>query len=420
MSATAFILKRTSTSEEADKLTSFSIDQLTTLVEAISEDVIRWRRHLHEYPELSFQEEQTSQFVFDTLSTFPNLELSRPTKTSVMARLVGDKPGRTLAIRADMDALPITEENTFEFASKNPGVMHACGHDGHTAMLLGTAKILSNLTEYLSGEIRFIFQHAEELHPGGAVEMVEAGVMEGVDLIIGIHLRSLIEVGKVGVAAGPINAASDRWDITIFGKGGHAAAPHSTVDSVVVAGEVISNLQHIVSRNKDPLDPLVLSVTKITGGTAYNVIPGTVEMSGTVRTYNPELRERVPEMMERVIKGVTEAHGATYAFDYRKGYRPLINDETVSRMVREGLLEVFGEDAVYTSKPGMGGEDFSGFLQVVPGTFFHVGAGNVEKNIVYPHHHPKFTVDEDSLPIGVKAFVHLALKLTDSTFVSGR
>lgn len=289
--------------------------------------------------------------------------------------------------------------------------MHACGHDGHTAMLLGTAKILSGLKDQIQGEIRFLFQHAEELHPGGAVEMVEAGVLDGVDMVIGIHLRSLTDVGLVAVSPGPINAASDRFDITIVGKGGHAAHPHTSVDSVAVAAQVVANLQHIVSRNADPLDPLVLTVTKIHGGTAYNVIPATVELGGTVRSYNPNLRETVPELMERVIQGVTEAHGATYTFDYRKGYLPLVNDEQVSTLVQESLIEAFGEERVQQSKPGMGGEDFSGFLQQVPGTFFHVGAGNVAKDIVYPHHHPRFTIDEDALSVGVKAFVHVAFKL---------
>lgn len=386
-------------------------ENLDLLVADVSDAVVEWRRHLHKNPELSFEEVNTSQFIFDTLQSFGGLEITRPTPTSVMARCIGSLPGKTLAIRADMDALPILEENSFEFASDLPGVMHACGHDGHTAMLLGAAKILSGFKEQINGEIRFLFQHAEELFPGGGEQMVEAGVMDDVDMVIGIHLRSSMEVGKIGVSAGPINAAPDTFDIQIIGKGGHAAYPHTTIDSVAIAAQVVSNLQHIVARNTDPLDRLVVSVTKIIGGTAYNVIPGAVSLAGTVRSYNPELRVSVPALMERIIKGVTEAHGATYQFSYEKGYRPVVNDESLSQIVEETLIETFGAEVVQKSKPTMGGEDFSAFQQKAPGTFFHVGAGNEEKGIVYPHHHPRFTIDEGSLPIGVKAFVHLAFKL---------
>jgi amidohydrolase len=381
-----------------------------SLVEQVTEDVVQWRRYLHKNPELSFEEEKTSQFVYDTLASFGGLELSRPTKTSVVARLKGSFPGPVLAIRADMDALPITEENNFDFASKTPGKMHACGHDGHTAMLLGTAKILSGLADKIRGEVRFIFQHAEELFPGGAQQMVDAGVMEGVDSVIGIHLWSPLEVGKIAVRSGPLMAAPDTFYITICGKGGHAAQPHATVDPIVIAAQVVTNLQHIVSRNTDPLDPLVLSVTQFHAGTAHNIIPETVELNGTVRSFKPELRTEVPRLMEQIVKGITEAHGATYEFRYEQGYRPVINDEAVTEKVRQALIEVFGEDVVIEGEPHMGGEDFSAYQSVTPGTFFNVGAGNVEKGIVYPHHHPKFTIDENSLPIGVEAFVGIVLK----------
>jgi amidohydrolase len=386
-------------------------DMLNTMVEEVTRDVTNWRRHLHQNPELSFEEEKTAQFVYDTLSTFEGLELSRPTKTSVVARLHGGKPGRVLAIRADMDALPIPEENTFEFTSRNPGVMHACGHDGHTSMLLGTARILSGLRDRIEGEVRFLFQHAEELFPGGAEEMVQAGVMDGVDTVIGIHLWAPMEVGKIAVGAGPMMAAPDTFTIRVIGKGGHAAQPHLTVDSIAVGAQIVTNLQHVVARNMDPLDPLVLSVTKFIGGTADNVIPGAVELTGTVRSFKPELRDSVPALMERIVKGVTEAHGASYEFQYQKGYRPVINDEQVTERLQASLVEAFGEDVVVPAVPTMGGEDFSAFMQKAPGTFFYVGAGNVEEGIVYPHHHPRFTIDENALPMGVKAFVSAAFHL---------
>jgi amidohydrolase len=385
---------------------------LDALVEEVSEEVVAWRRYLHRNPELSFQEEETARFVYETLQTFGNtLELSRPTPTSVVARLIGAKPGPTLAIRADIDALPIEEENDFEFVSRNPGVMHACGHDGHAAMLLGTAKILSEMRDCIRGEVRFLFQHAEELYPGGAQQMVDEGVMEGVDVVIGTHLWAPLEIGKIGVAYGAMMGSPDTFWITIKGKGGHGAMPHQAVDSIAIGAQVVTNLQHVVSRNTDPIDDVVVSVTKFTGGTTHNVIPGCVEMLGTVRTLDPEVRKKVPEFMERVVKGITEAHGASYEFKYQFGFRPVVNDEEVTRTIEETVQEVFGEETLELVRPNLGGEDFSALQQAAPGTFFWVGAGNKEKGITYPHHHPRFTIDEDALPYGVKMFLNATFKL---------
>jgi amidohydrolase len=385
--------------------------KLNNLVDAVKEQVIRWRRYLHQHPELSFHEEKTAQFVYETLESFGNLELSRPTKNSVMARLIGSQPGKVLAIRADMDALPIEEANDVEYKSQNPGVMHACGHDGHTAMLLGAAKILSELKDEIKGEVRFLFQHAEEVAPGGAEEMVAAGVMDGVDMVIGQHLWSAMETGKIGVTYGPMMAAPDTFWITIHGEGGHAALPQQTIDAIAIGAQVVTNLQHIVSRNTDPLDNLVISVTQFHGGTTHNVIPGTVEMQGTVRSFDPKVRDMAPELMERVIRGITEAHGASYTFKYERGYRPVINDANVTRVIEETVLELFGEEALERMKPNMGGEDFSAFQQKAPGCFFFTGAGNEAKGITYPHHHPNFNIDEDALERGVKMFVSAAFKL---------
>jgi amidohydrolase len=399
--------------QEGDK--TIATATFDDLVEDVRAEVVGWRRHLHRNPEVSYHEEATSRFVYETLESFGGLELSRPTKTSVVARLVGEGAprGRTLAIRADMDALPIQEENDFEFASQKPGVMHACGHDGHTAMLLGTAKILSEMRDRIRGEVRFLFQHAEELSPGGGEELVEAGVMDGVDLVIGAHLWSQLPLGKIGVTYGPMMAAPDIFEVTIEGKGGHAAMPHQVVDSIAIGAQVVTNLQHVVSRETDPIDDVVVSVTKFSGGTTHNVIPGTVEMVGTIRTLDPEVRERVPELMERVIKGVTEAHGASYKFRYKPGYRPVINDEEVTRVIEETVKAVFGEGALEIMPPNMGGEDFSAYQQRAPGTFFYVGAGSEEKGIVHPHHHPRFTIDEDALGYGMKMFVNATFRLMD-------
>jgi amidohydrolase len=388
-------------------------ESVRALLDSVADDVIQWRRHLHKHPELSFQEEKTAQFVYDRLQSFGNLELSRPTKTSVVARLVGAQPGPVIGLRADMDALAIQEENDFPFASAVPGVMHACGHDGHTAMLLGAANVLSRLQDQIRGEVRFIFQHAEEMHPGGAREMVEAGVAEGVDAMLAIHLMSSVPVGKIGLAYGPVTANSDRFDITIQGRGGHASTPHSAIDPVAIGAQVIANLQQIVSRNTDPLEQLVISVTNFHGGTgAYNVIPDKAELRGSVRSFSQAVREAAVKRMEQIVKGITEAHGAAYSFDYRYGYASVVNDEQVTRAVEELIVEEWGEQALLRMPPMMGGEDFSAFAARVPSCYICLGAGNAEKGIVYPHHHPRFTVDEDALRDGVALFVRGALKWT--------
>lgn len=389
-------------------------NSIQAIIDAVKDEVITYRRYLHQNPELSFEEEKTSQYIYDQLQSFGNIELTRPTKTSVVGRIIGAAPGKVVAIRADMDALPIQEENDVEYASTNPGVMHACGHDGHTAMLLGAAKVLSSLKDQLHGEIRLLFQHAEELFPGGAEEMVQAGVMDGVDTVIGAHLWSPLEIGKIGIVYGPMMASPDTFYLTVNGKGGHAALPHQTVDSIAVASQVVTNLQHIVSRNTDPLDNLVLSVTKFIGGTTHNVIPGSVEICGTVRSFDPDLRKEVPKLMERVIKGITEAHGAAYEFNYEFGYRPVINDARVTEVLEATVAEVYGEEAIDKMKPNMGGEDFSAFQQVTEGSFFYIGAGNPEKNADFPHHHARFEIDEESLEKGVNLFVYSAIKLLEA------
>ncbi len=370
--------------------------------------VVQWRRHLHQQPELSFHEEETARFVHETLEGFGGLEITRPTATSVLARLVTGRPGPILAMRADMDALPIAEDTGLPFASANRGVMHACGHDGHTATLLGAVKQLLAMRDQLRGELRFIFQHAEEVYPGGAEEMVQRGVMDGVDRVIGAHLWASLEVGKVGVVEGAAMAAPDTFWITVRGKGGHGAIPQQTVDPIAVAAQVVTNLQHVVARSVDPIDSAVLSVTQFHAGTAHNVIPDVAELNGTVRTFDAALRTRIPQVMERIIKGVTEAHGATYDFTYERGYRSLINDVTVTREMAAVVEAACGPDVLTTLRPTMGGEDFSAFLQKAPGSFFFIGAGNAARGIVHPHHHPRFDIDERALETGVRIFVEAA------------
>jgi amidohydrolase len=373
-------------------------------VEKVTADAVAWRRHLHANPELSFHEHETARFVRETLASFGGLEIESPTATSVVARLRGERPGPTLALRADMDALPIQEESGVDYASRTAGVMHACGHDGHTAMLLAVARLLLANRGDVSGEIRFLFQHAEEVPPGGAAELVAAGAVEGVDAVIGLHLESTLEVGKVAVLDGACTAAADTFSVRIQGRGGHAAFPHTTVDPVAVSAQAITNLQHIVARNTSPLDSIVVSVTRIAGGTADNIIPEAIEFGGTVRSYRQEARERTRELIGRVLDGVTTAHGATYELDYLDGYAPVVNDPQLAAVVREAA----GADRLVETEPIMAGEDFSAYLRVAPGCFFFVGAGH---DGAFPHHHPRFKIDERALPVGIETFVRTALRL---------
>lgn len=386
-------------------------EEIYQMMESVKKEVIGWRRHFHQNPELSFEEIETSQFIYDTLVSFGNMSVSRPTKTSVVARLIGTKPGKVVAIRADIDALPIQEENDLSYKSQNDGVMHACGHDGHAAVLLGVAKIMDHFKEEIRGEVRFIFQHAEEIPPGGAHEMVKAGVMEGVDQVYAIHIMTLAPVGKIDVAPGIASSGNDAFKLKIQGKGGHSSMPNETIDPIVIGSEIVSNLQHIVSRQINPYEKVVISVTKFHGGHAYNIIPDTVELEGSIRTFKPEIRKEIPILMERIIKGICEAHGAAYKFDYNYGYDMIKNNEELTGFVEETIINTFGTGTLRKTEPMMGSEDFSAFTNKAPGCFVIVGAKNEEKGIVYPHHHPRFDIDEDSLNIGVEYFVNLISKI---------
>ena len=370
---------------------------------------IAWRRHLHANPELSFEEHETSAFVEETLRSFGGLEIERPAGTAVVARLHGARPGNVVVLRADMDALPIHEENDVPYVSTRPGVMHACGHDGHTAMLLGAAQLLCERRDELAGEVRFVFQHAEELPPGGARGVVDSGVIEGAALVAGVHLLSGLETGKVSSVAGPVMAAADLFTLDIIGRGGHGANPHETVDPVVIAAQVIVNLQQIVARETDPFDSVVVSVTTLAAGVARNVIPGSVRLGGTVRTLSTSRRAEVRDAMERVIAGVTSAHRATYAFDFEVGYDPVVNDLEASAAVRQAAIDELGESALAEFPPVMGGEDFSAYGEVAPAAFFWIGSGNEELETTFPHHHPRFDIDEAALRDGVAVFVRTAL-----------
>jgi amidohydrolase len=382
-------------------------------IDEVFEEVIEWRRYLHKHPELSFQEYHTAQYVYDVLESFGSLELSRPTKTSVVARLKGSKPGKVIAIRADMDALPIQEATELSFASVNNGVMHACGHDGHTSMLLGAAKILIEQKESLSGEIVFIFQHAEELPPGGAKEMVAAGVLEGVDEVVGIHLMTTIPYGSIGIRKGAITSNSDLFEITVQGKGGHSSTPELTIDPLATGAQIVTGLNHIVSRSVAPLDSAVVSVTKFQGGgQALNVIPDSVEIGGSVRVFSQSTRELIKNRITDIAEGIAKSNGAVATVNYTYGYNSVVNDIKVTEKVANMIEEHFSEHHLDWVDPMLGGEDFSAFSDEKPGCYVMIGAGNKEKGITYPHHHPKFDIDENALKDGLKFHVLTALTLT--------
>jgi len=385
------------------------VDTLLTRLEELYPEMVELRRLLHSEPELSFQEEKTPKLIGDYLERL-GVEVKRNVGSrGVVGYIRGKIPGKTVALRADFDALPIVEETGLSFASKNPGVMHACGHDGHTATLLVLAKALMEYQEQLNGTVVLIFQFAEEIAPGGAIEMIKAGCLDGVDAIYGTHLWSTMPIGAIGYRQGPVMAAADRFQLVIHGRGGHGAIPHETVDSIAVASSVVTQLQQIVSRNIDPLKSAVISVGSFHAGGAFNVIADSAEIIGTVRTFDPAVQELIIKRIEQIAKGICEAMGATYTIDYKKGYPAVINDTFETESFVESVKSIHKEEYVHEMEPVMGGEDFAYYLQHVPGTFFFTGAGNQEKGIVYPHHHPKFDFDEDAMLIAAKCLGKAAI-----------
>ena len=374
----------------------------------IAADVKTWRRHIHENPELSNEENETSKFVESNLKKFGLKPVNGVANTGVVALLVGGKPGPTIAVRADMDALPIEEETGLKFASKNKGVMHACGHDFHTSILLGVAKLLNEVKEELPGKVKFIFQPAEEAPSGqmvGARLMVKEGVLNSPDVeaIFGLHVASELEVGKLGYVAGPFMASSDLFKITIHGKRSHGAYPWKGIDAILVASEVVTALQSVVSRRIDARKPVVVTVGKIIGGENFNIIADEVVLEGTVRTLDPEAHEQVPVIMEEILKGITSAHGASYELSYTRGAPVTVNDPELTSQSISSLESAAGENSVIVGNPTMGAEDFAWFANEVPGFYFDLGVRNEEENKIYGVHTAFFNPDEDALELGVRA-----------------
>jgi amidohydrolase len=380
---------------------------LTADIDALAPSLVEWRRDFHRHPELGFDEHRTSKVVRQFLES-SGIEVRACGRTGLRGVLRGGKPGRTVALRADMDALPVAEIATHDYQSQNPGVMHACGHDGHMAILMGAAKVLAAGRETLPGTFVFLFQPSEERAPGGAPLMVEEGALDGVDRIFGLHLWQPLPSGVVGLCAGPMMAQADEFEVTIQGRGGHASQPHGTVDPVVVASHVVVAAQTIVSRFTDPVQPVVVSFTTIHGGRIHNIIPDSVTMQGTVRTLDLATQQLVKQRLKEVCEATCRSFGATADFRYDDGYPPLDNDAASVDLVMKVAAAEFGPERVRTIKPVMGGEDFAYYLQTVPGAFAMLGIGDSRP---YPHHNARFDIDESVLPVGVRLMVSVGLTM---------
>ncbi len=397
-------------------LTSVDLSRIRLSIRNLHPQIIEWRRRLHQKPELGFQEKLTSLFIASKLQEWGIEHQTGIAQTGIVAIIKGEKlptqHSKVLAIRADMDALPVQELNKVSYRSQHDGLMHACGHDGHTAIALGTAYYLHQHRHDFAGIVKIIFQPAEE-GPGGAKPMIEAGVLKNpnVDAIIGLHLWNNLSVGTVGVRPGALMAAVESFDCTISGRGGHGAMPHQTVDSVVVAAQVVNALQTIVSRNVNPIDSAVVTIGKLHAGTKRNVIADTADMSGTVRYFNPALVGFFKNRIEQVISGICEAQGAKYDLNYWSLYPAVINNIAIAELVRSVAEDVVETPlGIVPECQTMGAEDMSFFLQEVPGCYFFLGSANPEKGLAYPHHHPRFDFDETALAMGVEIFVRCVEK----------
>jgi amidohydrolase len=399
------------------------IKHVNSLNQADTEQLIRDRRNFHRHPELAYNEQLTARTVSERLALYGYDVKSGVGRMGVVG-LLDFKPGnpdagleadstqaagRTLLYRADMDALPVQEENDVDYRSRNEGVMHACGHDAHIAIALAVAKQMAERQmatghDKIRGHLKFAFQPAEE-GGNGSVAMMDEGVLEDpkVTAAVGLHVWNNLPLGTVGIYTGAMMAAVDEFEVVVQGRGGHGAMPQQTVDAIVVAAQVVTALQTIVSRNVSPLDSAVVTVGKFFAGTAFNIIADMAVLRGTVRTFNKETHEQIPHMFERVVRGVCEAMGATYRLDYKRQTPPLVNDEEMCELVAGAAAEVVGRDNLVRDENvrTMGGEDMSYFLERVPGCYFFLGTRNESRGLVHPHHSPRFDIDESALAIGV-------------------
>lgn len=385
------------------------INKLFSKLENYYEEMVSIRRYLHQHPELSFQEVNTANYIKSYYEELGIEVKGNVGGNGVVAKIYGSKPGKTVALRADFDALPIHEENEVPYKSLNPGVMHACGHDGHTATLLVLAKALNEMKDELEGTYVMIHQHAEEYAPGGAISMIKDGCLEGVDVIFGTHLWASEPTGKIQYRKGPIMAAADRFEIQIQGQGGHGAQPHKTKDAVVIASQLVLNLQQIVSRKVNPVESAVVSVGSFVAENAFNVIADKAKLIGTVRTFNEDVRTLIEKEIERVVKGTCITADCDYKYEYERGYPAVVNHDAETDYLIECVNNIPSVEVVEESALQMGGEDFAYYLQHVKGTFFFTGARPEGVPVAYPHHHPKFDIDEKALLVAAKSLGSAAL-----------
>ena len=390
-----------------------TLDRLQADIDEILPGVIADRRHFHEHPELGFQEFETAKVVAERLRSLGVEDVRTGIATTGVTGLVrGQKggDGKVVMVRADMDALPILEENEVDYASQNPGTMHACGHDAHTAMLLGVTRVLMDRREEFSGTVKVLFQPAEE-GGGGAKVMIDEGALSDpdVDLVFGMHVDQSSPVGTVSLRPGASLAAADRFQVTIKGRGGHGAYPHQTVDPIVVGAHIVTALQTIVAREVDPIQPAVVTVGALIAGEAFNVIPDTAELRGTLRSFDPTVRQHLAEAVERLVRGVASAMRAEVDFRYVPGYPATINDPEMAALVRQVAVETLGEGRVEDAERHMGAEDFSYFLEEKPGAFFFVGTQNIERGLTWGHHHPRFDIDEEGMKTGIEVMTRTVL-----------
>jgi amidohydrolase len=376
-------------------------------------EMIRLRRQLHQYPEISLDEHLTQKVIAANLKKAGLKVNTKIWKTAVIGLLNGRGKGKTVGIRSDMDALPVSEQTGYSFASKNPGKMHACGHDVHMATVWGAARILSDLKDEYSGSVKFIYQPSEEIHPGGARPLIEAGVLKNpnVSAMFGLHVDSTVPAGVIGIKEGPMMAQADDFSLEIIGRSGHGARPHETIDAVVVASNIVVALQNVASRQVNPLVPVVVSIGAIHGGNATNIIAERVILKGTARSLTPALTKVLPEMIEKIISGVCQAYGAKYLLRYNRGYPVLFNNRLINEIYRQSARELFGRKAVIEiDQPSMGGEDFAYFAKVVPGAMVRLGVGNKKIGADKPWHHPAFKADEAAIPFGAAVLSKAVLK----------
>ncbi|QUW20420.1 amidohydrolase [Sporosarcina sp. Marseille-Q4063] len=381
--------------------------KIKDLITQYSDELTALRRKLHSEPELPWEEVQTTQFICDYLDAL-GISYRRTEPTGVIATIEGQPGGKTVALRGDMDALPVEQLNTHvPYASKVNGKMHACGHDAHTSMLLIAAKALSEVKDDLPGNVRLIFQPAEEIAEG-AKAMVEQGAMDGVDNVFGIHIWSQMPTHKVSCPPGPSFAAADIFRVNFVGKGGHGAIPEDCIDAALVASSFVMNIQTVVSRTIDPQNAAVLTIGRMDVGTRFNVIAENALIEGTVRTFNQETRNHIEKSISHYAQNVASTYGATAEVEYIRGTQPVINDEESAVLVQQVATEAFGSDVIFAEKPTMGAEDFSFYLDKAPGSFALVGSGNAKKDTEWSHHHGNFDIDEDALATGAELYAQYA------------